>query len=345
MPAPLRDDAPPAVTVVLPVLNEGAHIERVLADLLQQETDGAAFEVLVVDGRSTDDTRARVEAVAARDARVRLLDNPERLSSAARARGAEEARGRYVLFVDGHCRILSPRLIADMLALFERTGADCLARPQPLVPEVTGYVARAVAAARTSRLGHSVESTIYDLAERPVSPVSAGAMYRRELFDRVGTFDTGFDACEDVEFNWRLARAGATCWTSERLAVAYEPRGTLGALLRQMVRYGRGRARLHRKHPAAFAWESLVPVAFVLGLPLLFAAPWLPAPLRTLALVAYGVYAVLALGAAVLAAAARGWALLPVLPIVFFVIHLGLGLGYLLGRLERWPRTPRAEAA
>jgi GT2 family glycosyltransferase len=276
---------------------------------------------------------------------VRLLDNPLRLSSAARARGAAEARGRFVLFVDGHCRVPSPTLLADMLALFERTGADCLARPQPLVAEVEGYVPRAVAAARTSRFGHSVASTIYDLAERPVSPVSAGAMYRREVFEKIGTFDPDFDACEDVEFNWRLEQAGATCWTSDRLAVAYEPRGTLGGLLRQMIRYGRGRARLHRKHPAAFTVESLVPSAFVLGLLLLIASPWLPVPLRTLVLVAYGLYVLIALGAAVMAARARGWALLPVLPIVFFVIHLGLGLGYLVGRLERWPKVRRPEPA
>lgn len=342
---PAERDGAPAVTVVLPVRNEGEAIEAVLGDVLAQETRGAAIEVLVVDGRSTDATRARVEAVAARDPRVRLLDNPRRLSSAARALGAAAARGRFVAYVDGHCRIPSRALLADMLDLFERTGADCLARPQPLEARARGLVARAVSAARTSRFGHSVASTIYDPSERAVSPVSAGAMYRREVFARVGTFDPAFDACEDVEFNWRVEAAGLSCWTSPRLAVAYEPRGSLGGLLRQMVRYGRGRARLHRKHPRAFSWESLVPVGFTLGLPLLVASPWLPGPLRWALAGLYGLYLLLSLLASAAAARTRGWVLLPILPIVFFVIHLGLGLGYLVGRLERWPRPPSAEAA
>lgn len=346
MPAPvpaLRPDAASDpgvdVTVVLPVRNEGAHIGLVLEDLLAQETGGATFEVLVVDGRSQDDTRARVQAVAERDARVRCLDNPWRLSSGARAIGSRAARGRFVAYVDGHCRIPSRTLLVDMLALFERTGADCLARPQPLVPaKATGRVARAVAAARTSRFGHSVASTIYDDAERAVSPVSAGAMYRREVFDRVGTFDVAFDACEDVEFNWRVHAAGLTCWTSPRLAVAYEPRGTLRGLFRQMVRYGRGRARLHRKHPQAFSWESLVPVAFVAGgLPLALAA-WLPRPVGLAVLSGYALYAVLALAASLAVAARAGFDLLPLLPLVFLCVHVGLGWGYLVGRLERWPR-------
>jgi succinoglycan biosynthesis protein ExoA len=331
--------AAPTVTVVLPVRNEGAHIEAVLGDVLAQETGGASFEVLVVDGRSTDDTRSRVEAVARRDPRVRLLDNPLRLSSAARALGAAEARGRYVAFVDGHCRIPSRSLLRDMVALFETTGAWCLARPQPLVAGKPGHLARAVAAARSSRFGHSLASTIYDDRERKVSPVSAGAMYRHEVFDRVGTFDAAFDACEDVEFNWRVERAGLACWTSPRLAVAYEPRANLSGLFRQMLRYGRGRARLHRKHPGSATRESWVPALFVLGLPVLAIAAWLPWPLPVVAAAPYALYLVLALAASVAAAGAHGWGLLPVLPIVFLVIHVGLGLGYLLGRIERWRPT------
>jgi cellulose synthase/poly-beta-1,6-N-acetylglucosamine synthase-like glycosyltransferase len=198
-------------------------------------------------------------------------------------------------------------------------------------------VARAVSAARSSHFGHSLGSTIYDDRDRQVSPVSAGAMYRREVFEQVGTFDPAFDACEDVEFNWRVEQAGLPCWTSSRLAVAYEPRGTLRGLGRQMRRYGRGRARLHRKHPASVSFESWIPAFFVLGLPLLAVAPWLPGAAGWVVAAPYALYVLLALLASVATAAKHGWALLPLLPLVFPVIHVGLGLGYLLGRLERWP--------
>jgi len=327
----------PDVTVILPVRNEAAHIEAILQDIVTQRLEHAggrlAIEVLVVDGESTDDTAARVEAVARADDRVRLLTNPRRLSSAARALGSEAARGRYVAYVDGHCRLPSPTLLVDMVALFERTGADCLARPQPLAAGVPGWRARAIAAARSSRFGHSLHSTIYDETERAVPPVSAGAMYRASVFDSVGTFDPAFDACEDVEFNWRVARAGLSCWTSPVLAVAYEPRRTLGRLFAQMKRYGLGRARLHRKHHEAFSWEALVPAAFVLGLACLVAAPWLPRPWGLIVAAPYVLYALLNLTASAVTAARRGWALLPLLPAAFLTIHVGLGWGYLVGRL------------
>jgi GT2 family glycosyltransferase len=339
---PTRDDAPGLldVTVVVPVRDEAAHVEAVLSDLLAQDFPAGRMEVLVVDGRSSDDTRARVEAVARRDARVRLLDNPRRLSSAARAIGAEAARGRYVAYVDGHCRVPSRTLLSDMVALFERTGADCLARPQPLEPAGRGLVPRAVAAARHSPFGHSRASEIYGDREGPASPVSSGAMYRREVFGVVGTFDPAFDACEDVEFNWRVERAGLATRTSPRLAVSYAPRASLFALFRQMERYGRGRARLHRKHPAAFTAESLVPALFVALLPLPLLALFLPAPAGLVAAAPHALYLLLSLAFSVAAAARRGWALLPFLPLAFLAIHAGLGLGYLRGRLERRARPP-----
>lgn len=338
---PVQDeDGAPAITVVLPVRNEAAHIGDVLADLRAQDLDPAEVEILVVDGRSTDATRERVGAIAAEDPRVRLLDNPVQLSSGARAVGAAAARGRYVAYVDGHCRIPSRTLLSDMLALFESSGADCLARPQPLVAGEGGVLARAIAAARHSPFGHSTRSEIFGATEGPVSPVSSGAMYRRTVFEQIGNFDTAFDACEDVEFNYRVEAAGLRSWSSPRLAVAYEPRGSFRGLWKQMLRYGLGRARLHRKHPAAFSVESLIPAGFVLGLPVLAAASWLGFPLAWIPLGLYGLYVLLALLFAARAASTAGWILLPLIACAFPVLHAGLGCGYIRGRLGRMPRSP-----
>lgn len=329
------------VTVVLPVRNEGAHLDAILGDLLRQDFPRERMEILVVDGRSTDDSRERVRRLAAGDPRIRLLDNPRRLSSAARALGATAARGRYVAYVDGHCRIDSPALLSDMVALFERTGADCLARPQPLVPSDPGRVARAIAAARTSPFGHSTKSEIFCDREAEVSPVSSGAMYRREVFATVGPYDPAFDACEDVELNWRVKAAGLRSFSSPRLAVRYEPRRTFRALFRQMGRYGLGRARLHRKFPQAFTLESAIPPAFVLGLPVLAASPLLPRTLALVVVAGYALYALLALLFSARAAArANALPLLPLVAWAFPTIHAGLGIGYLRGLL-----APRPSAA
>src|SRR5262249_28297838 len=159
------------------------------------------FEVLVADGRSTDDTRAVVAALAEQHPNLRLLDNPRRWSSAGRNVAARAARGDVLLLVDGHCQIDNPRYLADLADAFAKTCADCVGRPQPLDVRGAPPLQRAVAAARASRLGHHPASHIYSDHEGFVPPQSVAVAYRRRVFDAVGLFDETFDACEDVEFN------------------------------------------------------------------------------------------------------------------------------------------------
>jgi len=319
----------------MPVYEEGEFIELVLDDLLRQDLRldsrrEATLEVLVVDGGSTDATEARVFAVAARDPRVRLLRNPQRRSSAGRAIGCAAASGELIAIVDGHCRIPSATLLRDMVELFERTGADCLARPAPLVARDPTYWTEAICAARACRFGHNPSSTLYDGEEHPVDPRSSGIMYRRSVFERVGNFDPAFDACEDVEFNARVRAAGLSCWTSPKLAVHHEPRRTLPALWRQMFRYGVGWAEVQRKHAGAVTLGPVLAGSFAAGLPALCLTPLLPGWIALTAFAPYAAYLALSIASSI-ACAARRPSLFPALPVVFFVLHAGLGAGYLWG--------------
>src|SRR5262245_38954230 len=239
----------PFLSVIVPVRNEQEFIADTLAQLLGQDYPRDRFEVLVADGRSTDDTRERVAAIAAEHPQVRLLDNPRRWSSAGRNVAIRAARGDIVVLVDGHCQLNNPRYLADLADAFARSGADCVGRPQPL--DVTGAspLQRAIAAARGSLLGHHPASFIYSGREQFVPPQSVAVAYRREVFERVGLFDERFDACEDVELNHRVDRAGLRCFFTPAVAARYVPRASLRGLFRQMARYGRGRVRLARKHP------------------------------------------------------------------------------------------------
>ena len=248
------------VSVVLPVLNEAADLPRLLDQLNAQLTPPGGFEVLVVDGGSTDGTRELVLARSREWPLLRLIDNPGRRSSPARNLGARAARGEVVLFVDGHCSIPRSDYLLRLVTIFSESGAACLCRPQPL----TGLAesrpwARAIAIARHSPLGHHPDSDIYGTEPRVTQPHSAGAAYRREIFERVGGFDERFDACEDVEFNHRVDQAGFRAYVHPDLAVDYRPRESLTAFFRQMFRYGRGRGRLGVRHP------ELMPRALVLA--------------------------------------------------------------------------------
>ncbi len=360
------------ISVIIPVRNESRFIEQTLTELVDQDYAPDRFEILVVDGQSTDGTPDLVARFAAGRPNVRLFDNPRRLSSAARNIAIRHAGHRVpavddvVLLVDGHCELADRQYLQKLAAAFERSGADCLGRPQPqdyfspLPPgegpgvRATAFsplppgegpgvratanlttLQRAIAAARSSRLGHHPDSFIYSSDEQFVPAESVAVAYRRSVFEKVGYFDENFDACEDVEFNHRVDRAGLRCFFTPAIAAHYAPRDTLRGLYRQMVRYGRGRIRLWRKHPETFSWGIVPPLLFVIGLiaglPLCFAGyPLVGGWLAALYVGALAIYAAIVLAvSAAIAVRQRSLRLLAWLPLVFATIHVGSGAGLL----------------
>jgi len=337
------------VSVIVPVRNESASIREILAGLAYQDISPAEYEILVIDGRSDDDTAAIVRDFQRDIPNLVLLENPKRLASAGRNVGVQHARGDYVVIVDGHCQVREPRLLTRVLEAFESSGADCLGRPQPLKADRPTAFQRAVAAARSSWLGHNPDSHIYSDRAGFVSADNVAVAYRRQVFDRVGLFDESFDACEDVEFNTRVRRAGLTCYFTPAIAVAYQPRATLTGLMYQMMRYGRGRARLARKSPATITGPSLLPPLWLIGL-----ATASIVSLFSPALAMVSAATVAAYLAVILVESARvSWMQSHVsawrLPLVFAAIHAGFGWGYLREtlaglstrpiRLGRWIAT------
>jgi len=335
--APARRPEPdlsPVLSIVIPVLDEARDIGRILDELRRQTAPTGGFEVLVADGGSTDATREIVADRARGWPELRLLENPRRLSSAGRNVGARAARGRYVLFLDGHCTLPRADYLRRTVELFETTGAACLCRPQPLDRIAESAGARAISAARHSWLGHNPGSDIYGGAPGFTDPRSAGAAYRRACIDHLGGYDERFDACEDVEFNHRVAAAGMTAYRHPDLSVPYRPRSSLPALWRQMLRYGRGRARLFARHPGCVSWPLVLISAFVVAIPVVLFASGPRAALALAAVSLAGWFLVVGVESLRLS----GFTTAAVRTVLAFgVIHAGLAAGFWRGLLE-FPR-------
>ena len=101
----------PSVSVILPAFNAAAHVREAVASILAQ-TFGA-FELILIDDGSSDETPAILDRLARGDARIRLVRQESAGLVAALNRGLSLARGRYVARMD-----------ADDLAYPERFAAQ-----------------------------------------------------------------------------------------------------------------------------------------------------------------------------------------------------------------------------
>jgi succinoglycan biosynthesis protein ExoA len=347
------------VSIIVPIRNEAAHIRQTLLGLAEQDFPVADFEVLVVDGLSDDGTPAIVKELQSSIPNLRLLHNPKRLASAARNVGVRHARGDYLVIVDGHCHVRNPRFLTNLVEAFQTSGADTIGRPQPLRCESPTPFQSAVAAARTSWLGHNPDSAIYSDVARFVPADNVAVAYRRDVFDLMGGFNESFDACEDVEFNTRVRQVGLTCYFTPTVTVEYQPRGTPRGLFKQMARYGRGRARLARIHPGTISMPSVVPSLWLVWLAFGGLVGVLSLPLALAVAGSLTIYLLVVLAESARVRPAISGISLARLLIAFATIHIGFGSGYLhemVTSLSRWPlakvfrlprivvNRPRAEA-
>ncbi|TVP55177.1 MAG: glycosyltransferase family 2 protein [Halomonadaceae bacterium] len=330
----MPEQALPSISVVVPVLNEERFIENTLSQLFSQSYPDDRVEFLIVDGGSTDNTVALIESqMASTSRRAKLITNPKGRSSAGRNLGICAAQGDFVLFVDGHVFIPHGRVLQRMGEAVVEQGAEVLGRPQPLTPPGLSCLQQAIAGVRTSPLGHSKESFIYSRFEGHVSPLSVGVMYKRSLFSAFGLFNESFDAAEDVEFNYRLEKAGITAYVSPEFAIEYYPRSGLRQLFRQMERYGIGRTRFIRQYQERIRAEMFVPLVssglLVMSPFLYFAAEPMRPLLVILAVVC--VLMVMLLAAYPQGRPRPGWTVQLLTPVCFVTIHLGLASGILKG--------------
>ncbi|MDO0909571.1 glycosyltransferase family A protein [Streptomyces sp. DT2A-34] len=115
---------PVKVSVVVPVYNPGVYVEECIASLLRQSLPPDEYEVIFVDDGSTDDTPARLDALAAADPRVTVVHQPNSgWSGKPRNVGIAAARGEYVMFVD-HDDHLGDEALQRMYAYGVANGAD-----------------------------------------------------------------------------------------------------------------------------------------------------------------------------------------------------------------------------
>jgi succinoglycan biosynthesis protein ExoA len=323
---------PVFISIVIPVLNEGKHIGGVLEALLKQEYAPDKFEILVVDGGSIDETVSVATNACKTHSNVCVLRNAGRLSSSGRNIGVRAARGDVVLFIDGHCEIPDRFLLRNLSELFHKTSCEVICRPQPLEASRITDVQKAIAIARASWLGHNPSSLIFSTTKEGfVNPESSGAAYKRDVFERIGYYDERFDACEDVDFNLRARKAGLKGFTSPSATINYYPREDITSLLRQMFRYGTGRAQLFAKHR-----RDNISSALTLGIPsvLVLMLAILALFSRAAGLLLFSLVGAYLVTVAVTSAVLSMRSLLRLMPSIFMAlvtIHAGLFAGFSRG--------------
>lgn len=258
-----------SVTVIMPVRNESEYIERALTAVFHQSYPAHQMQILVVDGRSDDDTRERARRLADGQGRkIHIVDNPGRIAPCALNAGLREAAGEIVVRVDGHCEIGSDYVANGVAHLANPEHADVAGVGGVLETVGESDTARAIAVAMSSRLGVGGSAFRTSETEAPLRSVDTVAFpaYRRSTLEEAGPFDEELVRNQDDEYNYRLRKAGHRILLVPDMPVRYFSRATLRSLFRQYRQYGFWKVRVLQKHPRQMSARQFAPPALVTGL-------------------------------------------------------------------------------
>lgn len=189
------------VTVVMPTFNGRRLIASSLASL--QTQDYRRLEIIVVDDGSTDDTATLVAAIASGDERVRLLRSGSRNIALARNTALSVARGEFISFLD-HDDICPPGKVARQVAVMTSS------------PSAAAVFGQTIMFASGADPGPATE-----VGRPTLTMCLSAALFRRDVFERVGRLDPRFKIADDLDFILRLVEAGAEILIEDRPATLH----------------------------------------------------------------------------------------------------------------------------
>jgi len=250
----------PAISVILPVLNEESHLESAVLSVLSQDYRGP-LEIILALGPSRDRTNEIATKLASQDNRVKLLDSPTGKTAAGLNLALAASKSPVVVRVDGHAQIPN-NYISLIVEILNKTGAVNVGGVMAAVG--TTAFERAVAGAMRSPLGVGASRFHTGGEAGEVDTVYLGA-FRREALMAIGGFDERFTRAQDWELNFRLRENGGVIYFDPRLHVTYRPRSSVSALAKQYFEYGRWRRVVSRRHSGTINYRYLAPPFALLG--------------------------------------------------------------------------------
>ncbi|CAB4841942.1 MAG: glycosyltransferase [Actinobacteria bacterium] len=250
----------PAISVILPVLNEEKHLEHAVQSILSQDYLGP-IEVILAIGPSHDRTREIAEAISKRESRVVLVDNPTGRTAAGLNLALKKSQNPVIVRVDGHAQIPNSYL-SLVVEILKKTGAVNVGGVMAAIG-VTPFE-KAVAGAMRSPLGVGASRFHTGGEAGVVDTVYLGA-FRREALLEIGGFDERFTRAQDWELNFRLRENGGVVYFDPRLHVTYRPRSSIKALAKQYFEYGRWRRVVSRRHIGTINYRYLAPPVALVG--------------------------------------------------------------------------------
>ena len=320
------------ISIIIPCRNEEKFIENCIKSVRNFSIpDNIEIEILVIDGKSIDNTKKIVLSLINIDSRIFLIENPYIFQSFAINIGIKNAQGLWVMRLDAHSYYPN-NYLCDLYNTAIETNADNCGGQLITKPGGGSYVAALVQALTTHPFGVGDSGFRTGVKEGEVDTVPFG-FFKREIFEKIGFFDERLVRAQDYEFNKRIINNGGKIWLNSNIvAHYYNQKSIFRFFKKQIFLEAPYNAYMWYLAPYTFTYRHAITGVFATGVigGLLF-SPYSQF-VRSVFMIVMALYVLLAVVSGIQQARRYQKMLhLFTLPICFFLYHFIHGIGVLVG--------------
>jgi len=250
----------PAVSVILPILNEEQDLENCISAILQQDYAGE-IEIILALGPSKDRTNQIATDLAAKNSNIKLVNNPTGQTAKGLNLAIKESTNEIICRIDGHSEI-SSTYIKTAVDVMLKTGAVNVGGV--MYADSSSGLQRTIAQAMRSKLGVG-PSKFHTGGNAGESETVYLGTFKKTAILKAGGFDERYIRAQDWELNHRMRAQGGLIWFDPALKVIYRPRKSIFKLAKQYFQYGRWRRVIARQHPKTTNYRYLAPPIAVIA--------------------------------------------------------------------------------
>ncbi len=263
-------------SVIIAVRNEEKYIKKCLEGIFSQDTKDT-FEVIVIDGMSTDDTYKILKNLQ-KKYKFTLLKNEKINAAAGRNLGIKKAKGKYIVFIDGDA-IPAKDWISNIRIIFDKYdekvagvgGPDLLPKDSSKKEECIGLVMSSPLA-RGGKINPSTQHSL-SKEEKSVGHIpTCNLCLRKKVLEETDGFDETFVKGQDLELNHRIRKAGYKLLYSPRVKVVHYRKDSFRSFSRQIFKWAKAKVAIIKKHGIegfvshVYLWPIYTIIGLLIGL-------------------------------------------------------------------------------
>ena len=257
------------VTVVIPCFNEVDYIYNCVQSLIANNNK-IQFDVLVVDGRSTDGTVEILKKLSRKFPNVEWLTNEKRTVPYALNMAIKNSSSEFIVRVDAHCTYPN-EYISILVSSLQENNVDNVGGVWVSLPSAKSN--EAVVVARITSDKYCVGNAEYRIGVK--SPTLTDTVpfgcYRKSLFERIGYFDEEMTRNQDDELNSRIIKHGGKILLIPDLKIIYYCRPTIRLASKMFFQYALFKPLGNFKSGRISTTRQLLPPLFLVLIGLLLA--------------------------------------------------------------------------